>query len=183
MSNRPLSDLPELHALATRIEVYHLDVTDAEISALMRKLASDGHRFQIGDVVATIAPEECHQVTEYLLKECRSAGCPLDLRLQQKAFQSYLQHVADHSVTHWQDMVAASVREAHCHFKHEPNTNSPEAKKKHRRNVVRQIAVREPNNTTQQEKLYVAETGSSRADFYRRKREVESGEFDDTDTL
>jgi len=31
------------------------------------------------------------------------------------------------------------------------------------------------------ERLYTEQTGSSRADFYRRKIEVESGEFDDAD--
>ena len=30
ISNRPLADMPELRALATRIEVHRLDVTDAE---------------------------------------------------------------------------------------------------------------------------------------------------------
>jgi hypothetical protein len=31
------------------------------------------------------------EVTEYLLGECRQAGCPLDLRLQQKSLLTYLQ--------------------------------------------------------------------------------------------
>lgn len=175
-SNRPLADLPELRALATRIEVYHLDVTDAEISALMRDLASKGYH-HLGK---SIAPEECLQVTEYLLRECRSAACPLDLRLQQKAFRTYLQHAADHAVTHWHDLIAASVREANCHFKHEQNTSSPEDKKAQRRNVVRELLAA-GLDAKEQERLYVQKTGASRADFYRRKREVESGEFDDHD--
>jgi hypothetical protein len=125
-------------------------------------------------------PEECLQVTEHLLKECRAVGCPLDLRLQQKAFQTYLQHAADHSVTHWEDMVAASVREATCHFRHEVNTSSPEAKKAKRRNVVRELIGRGVD-AKEMEGLYAQQTKSSRADFYRRKHEVDSGEFDDAD--
>ena len=78
ISNRPLADLPELRALATRIEVHRLDVTEAELTALMRDLARKGYRQQDKLV---IGPEECLQVTEHLLKECRAAGCPLDLRL------------------------------------------------------------------------------------------------------
>jgi hypothetical protein len=73
------------------------------------------------------------------------------------------------------------VREAHCHFKHEPNTSSPEEKKKRRRNVVRQVVAQHPDSVKDQETEYVRLTGSSRADFYRRKREVESGEFDKID--
>lgn len=177
LSNRPLADLPELRALATRIEVHRLEVTDAELTALMRELAAKGYRVQDKLV---IMPEECMKVTEYLLKECRSAGCPLDLRLQQKAFQTYLQFAADCSVSHWEDLIAASVREATCHFRHEVNTTSPEARKAKRRNVVREI-VGTVADAKEQERAYMEKTGASRADFYRRKREVESGEFDETD--
>jgi hypothetical protein len=177
ISNRPLADLPELRALATRIEVHRLEITDAELTALMRDLAAKGHRVQDKLV---IAPEECMKVTEYLLKECRSAGCPLDLRLQQKAFQTYLQFAGDCSVSHWEDLIAASVREATCHFRHEVNTSSPEAKKAKRRNVVREI-VGTVADAKEQERLFTEKTGASRADFFRRKREVESGEFDEAD--
>jgi hypothetical protein len=176
ISNRPLADLPELRALATRIEVYHLDVTDAEISALMRDLACTGYQHQ----GKGIGPEECHQVTEYLLKECRSAGCPLDLRLQQKAFQTYLQCAADHAVTHWHDLITASVREANSHFRHEPNTAPPDARQAQRRNAVRAI-VASVSDAKEQERLYMQKTHASRADFYRRKGEVKSGEFDEHD--
>lgn len=177
ISNRPLADLPELRAMATRIEVHRLEVSDAELAALMRELAGKGYRLQ-GKV--GIGPEECLQVTEYLLRECRSAGCPLDLRLQQKAFQSYLQFAADCSFSHWEDMVAASVREATCHFRHEPNTASPESRKAQRRNVIREL-IRENLDARQQEERYMQRTRMSRADFFRRKREVESGEFDDAE--
>jgi hypothetical protein len=82
ISNRPLADLPELRALATRIEVHRLEISDSELTALMRDLAGQGYRMQDKLV---IGPEECMLVTEYLLKECRAVGCPLDLRLQQKS--------------------------------------------------------------------------------------------------
>jgi hypothetical protein len=177
ISNRPLADLAELRALASRIEVHRLEVTGPELAALMRDLAREGYRL---DGKVGIGPEECLQVTEYLLRECRKAGCPLDLRLQQKAFRSYLQYAADHSVNHWEDLIAADVREAASHFKHEQNTMSPEARKARRRNVVREIIGR-GGAAEEQERLYEERTGASRADFYRRKREVESGEFDGYD--
>jgi hypothetical protein len=177
ISNRPLADLPELRALATRIEVHRLEVSDAELAALMRELAAMGYRL---DGKVGIGPEECRQVTEYLLKECRATGCPLDLRLQQKAFQSYLQFAADCSVSHWEDLVAASVREATCHFRHEQNTTSPEARKAKRRNLVREL-IDAKLDAKDQEQEYVKRSGMSRADFFRRKREVESGEFDGHD--
>src|SRR6266404_4873734 len=82
ISNRPLADLPELRALATRIEVHRVEVSEAELTAFMRQLASQGYK---RNDKLVLEPEKCIEVTEYLLKECRAAGCPLDLRLQQKS--------------------------------------------------------------------------------------------------
>jgi hypothetical protein len=177
ISNRPLADLAELRALATRIEVHRMDVTDGELTALMRYLAGDGYRF--GGRIA-IAPQECIEVTEFLLNECRLSGCPLDLRLQQKSFQTYLQWAGDNAICDWRDLVAASVREAAHHFRHGLNTASPEDKKKERRNVIREIlkVIADPK---EQEKRYKERMHASRADFYRRKREVEGGDFDEAD--
>jgi hypothetical protein len=174
ISNRPLAHMPELMALATRIEVHQLEVTDTELTALMLDLASRGYR--VSDKVV-IGPAECLQVTEHLLRECRLAGCPLDLRLQQKSFKTYLQWESDWSVTHWQDLVAASVRETTHHFRHEAETAPREDRRTWRRKVLREILAQE-DDAGEQERLYREQTKASRADFFRRKREVESGEFD-----
>lgn len=177
ISNRPLADLPELRALATRIEVHRLEVSDAELTALMRKLAGEGYR-QHDKVV--IEPQQCLEVTEHLLKECQAAGCPLDLRLQQKSFQTYLQWDMDWSGSHWRDLVAASVREASHHFRHEMNALPREDRRKQRRNVLREI-ISQTSDVQQQESLYGETTRMSRADFFRRKREIETGDFDECD--
>ncbi len=178
ISNRPLADLPELRALATRIEVHRLDVTDTEMAALMRELASRGYQ-QEGKLA--ISPEQCFQVTEHLLAECRTAGCRLDLRLQQKSFQTYLQWDQEWSASDWRDLVAASVREATYHFRHEMNMTPREDRRAQRRNVLRQIIADNPTNAQRQEELYLEQTGFKRADFFRRKSEVQTGEFDEQD--
>jgi hypothetical protein len=176
-SNRPLADLPELRALATRIEVHRLDVTEAELTAQMRHLAGHGFR-QLDKMV--LGPDECLQVTEQLLRECRTAGCPLDLRLQQKSFQTYLQWRNEYCHCDWRDLLAASVREATHHFRHETNPLPREARRTQRRNALRAI-LRQTDDAKEQERLYEEKTGASRADFYRRKGEVEGGEFDEGD--
>jgi hypothetical protein len=174
LANRPMADLPELRAVATRIAVHRLDVTEDELVALMRDLASRGYEVN-GKVV--IRPEECHTITEYLLAESRTAGCPLDLRLQVHAFKNYLQWEADQTVCSWQDLVSARVREAAHHFRHEANTKPREDRLRERRDIVREI-MQQTSDAKEQERLYEKETGRSRADFFRRKREVQSGEFD-----
>lgn len=177
ISNRPLVDLPELRALATRIEVHQLEASEAERIALMRDLADQGYRD--GDKLL-LGPGECRQVTEHLIQECRAAGCPLDLRLQQKGFHTYRQWESGNSVTRWDDLVAASIREAVHHFRHEADTAAPEQKMARKRNVVREILASIKGAKAQEDAYWDAIKGS-RADFFRRKREVESGEFDDHD--
>lgn len=178
ISNRPLADLPELRALATRIEVHRLEVSEEELTAQMRHLATQGYQKE-GKTL--LGPEECLQVTEHLLRECRMAGCPLDLRLQQKSFQTYLQWRNDCCHCDWKDLVATSVREATHHFRHELNPLSREARIAQRRNVIRALMRQFPNDVKAQEKEYMKQMDKSRADFYRRKQEIESGEFDECD--
>jgi hypothetical protein len=177
ISNRPLADMPELRALATRIEVHRLDVTEAELVALMRELAGKGYRHS--DRLA-LQPEKCIEVTEHLIKECRVSGCPLDLRLQQKSFQTFLQWESAWCNSHWSDLVAANVREATHHFRHEPDALPREGKMARRRNILREI-VAQAADVKEQERLYVERTGASRADFFRKKGQVKSGEFDEQD--
>lgn len=174
ISNKPMSDLPELRALATRIEVYRLELTAAELEAKVRQLADQGYR---RDGKLLIEPTQAIEITEHVLAECLTAGCRLDLRLQQKAFQTYLQWAADLAQTHWKDLVTASVHQAMQCFRHEANTLSIEDKRAWRRQVVREIlaTIREPEK---QFEAYKQRTGTERADYYRRKREVESGEFE-----
>ena len=177
ISNRPLADMPELRALATRIEVHRLEVSEAEIVALMRDLAARGYRHR--DKMA-LEPERCAEVTEFLIRQCHQAGCRLDLRLQQKSFQTFLQHQYEWSQTHWEDLVAASVREATHHFRHEMDETPREDKHSQRRNALREI-IATTDDAAEQEKLYRHRTGFARADFFRRKHEVVSREFDEQD--
>jgi hypothetical protein len=177
ISNRPLADFPELQGLASQIEVYGLDVSDSELTALMRKVASAGYQQQGKQV---IGPDTCLEVTEHLLNECRIVGCRLDLRLQQKSFKTYLQCELDWAVSHWRDLVAASVREA-VHFLREPSNTAPrEDRQKHRRNVLRSIMNR-TDDVKEQQRLYTEETGCSRADFFRKKDQIMRGDFDEDD--
>jgi hypothetical protein len=174
ISNCPLGDLPELRALATRIQVHRFEVTDAELVALMRKLAGEGYQ---KDGRMLVTPEEYAGVTEYLLDECRSAGCPLDLRLQLKTVNTYLQWHQKETSCHWRDLVAVSVREASHHFRHEVDLTSREGRIAQKQSIVREI-IRKTGDPKEQELMYRKKTQASRADFFRRKREVEDEGLD-----
>jgi len=46
--NRPLQDIPELRALASRISIIHLQVTRPEVLALMKDICQKGHKTDKG---------------------------------------------------------------------------------------------------------------------------------------
>src|SRR5262249_23282558 len=94
LANRPLAALPELQALATRVSVYRLEVSDAELTALMRDLASRGYQ-RGGKTV--LESEQCREVAEYLIRECHVVGCPLDLRMLENSYLDYLLWEGDHA--------------------------------------------------------------------------------------
>ena len=126
--------------------------------------------------------EVCLEITDYLVHECRSAGCRADLRMQEKAYRFYLQFEAGATNVHWRDIVSSSIREAAVHFRHESNDLPMEEQRKHRRNAIRQIVAEAPEADTETKvSMYKEKTGGSRSDFFRKKREVESGEFDEFD--
>lgn len=105
LSNRPLADMPELHAIRTRISHLHLQTTDQEIAALMRRIAREG--FQHGEQSMAVA--ECQEVCEYLIAESQTKLAHLDLRLLTNSFLDYLLWKTGYSDSHWQILVATRL--------------------------------------------------------------------------
>jgi hypothetical protein len=172
LANRPLADLPELRALATRIVVYRLEVSDAELAAQLRRIAGGGlargrHRLD---------PASCRQVCEYLIAECRAAGCPLDLRLLDNSCLDYLQWDAARSRCHWHDLVAHRVRQSVVALRHPVARPSREERLARDRQLAGEICAESPD-PEERVRRWRERTGKSPASFYRRKGELDSGEF------
>jgi hypothetical protein len=113
VANAPMKAMPELRALATRITVHKFEVTDGEMAAHMRQIASGG--FARGPL--TLEAEQCLEVCACLIRECHAANCPLDLRLLDNSCRDYLYWEATHAYweathasCHWHDLVATRVR-------------------------------------------------------------------------
>jgi hypothetical protein len=173
MSNRPLADLPELRAMASRIAVLKLEVTDPEIRALMYDLASKGYRR--GGKVA-LEPGDCKEVADYLIAESRKAKVGLDMRLLLNSWHDYIQWDADKTCCHWHDLVANRVRQAVHNIKEAIVATSTEERHEQRRQVVRDVMV-ETTDAEERVRLFCERTGKKRSDYYRRMHEVTSGEF------
>ena len=105
LSNRPLDDLPELRAIKTRISHLHLEVTDQEIAAQMRRLAKGGYRHDDQEMTA----DEAEMVCDFVILESQSKLCHLDMRLWDTACRDYLQWREGHSTCHWQTLVATRL--------------------------------------------------------------------------
>jgi hypothetical protein len=173
LANRPLADLPELRALATRIAVHKLEVSDAEMVAHMRRIARQGwSRYQ-----HKLDAEHTVMVCERVITECHSANCPLDLRFLDNSCMEYLQWESNNSRCHWEELVAARVRQSTVHFQHEIAAMSSEERLDEERRIVRQIC-KQTTDTEERIRLWKERTRKSPASFYRRKKEVELGEFD-----
>jgi hypothetical protein len=173
LANRSLADLPELRALASRIPVHKLEITDAEMVAHMRRIASQGwSRNQY-----KLEPETCSKVCEYVIDECRRTNCPLDLRLFDQSCLDYLQWERSEARVHWKDLVTNHIQQVAAHFRHEVSPRSREETKAYERDIVREIC-QQTEDAQERERLWEAKTGKRKTSFYNRKHEVEHGGFD-----
>jgi hypothetical protein len=172
-ANRPLSDLPELRALASRIAVHRLEFSDLEMAAHMRRIASSNwSRYQF-----KLEREKCRIVAEHVISECRRANIQPDLRLFDNGCFDFLQWERGDSHLDWRDLVSTRVRQNAAHFRHEISMMSCEQKKERERGLVRDIT-RQTVDANERVRLWEQETGKSKSTFYSRLREVNSGEFD-----
>ena len=103
ISNRPLSDLPELNAIGTRINPTQLHVSNAEAAALMRQIASKGYK--------GLVPDACAEVAEFLIEQSLSGDRRLDLRLLVNSFGDRLQWGQGHTEAHWKELVSSRLQE------------------------------------------------------------------------
>jgi hypothetical protein len=100
---------PELRALASRIGVFRLDVENAELLALMKKICGDGFRYGRD----YLTPIECWEVGTYIRENLAKLQRPLDLRLLTHGFKDFLQWKNDESGSlHWHDLMLSRLQEA-----------------------------------------------------------------------
>ena len=107
IANEPLSSIPTLKALATRISVVNHAPEEGEIIALMRGLAMKGYASR--GIILTA--EECLEVVNVVIELSRRAKRPVDLRLFVNGVMDRLQFEAGHSQTHWLDMLESRVKQ------------------------------------------------------------------------
>ena len=106
IANRALGDLPEMQALATRIPSLDIDVTPAEIAALMRSVARRGHQFG----GTRLGSKECLEVAEFIIAESEQSRRPLDMRALVLGYADRLQAEDGDAGCGWKDLVRSTLR-------------------------------------------------------------------------
>jgi hypothetical protein len=165
ISNRRLSQLPELQALVTRIPCIDLPVSDQEIAALMRSVALKG--YHIGD--AMLAAAECLEVADFLIRESEGLRRPLDMRLLINAFADRILAEDHESGCGWQDLVASTLHGRPSVVENIEPVGIRRQKKARELEVARQI-VQLPRQ--ERLRLWKERTEASESTLYRRLAEL-----------
>jgi hypothetical protein len=97
----------ELRALKSRISVLHLDVSNNEIRALMKQICQEGHSY--GEDY--LSPDECWEVTAFVIGRLEELQRGLDLRLLVNGFHDYLQWKTGNSNLHWHVLLEGRMKE------------------------------------------------------------------------
>lgn len=161
ISNRALGDLPEMRALATRIPSLDLDVTPAEIAALMRSVALRGH--QIGE--ARLGPEECLEVAEFIITESAQSSRPLDMRALTLGYADRLQSEDGDAGCDWKDLIRSTL-----HGRPAVNGDIDPVGSRAARIARELVVAREIAGLTRAERLqaWQEQVGASESSLYRR---------------
>jgi len=169
ISNLELHPAPLLNALKSRIHYLKYNPGDAQISALMRDIASRG--WPAGS--PTITPIECMYIADFLIEESQKRGYRLDLRLLvDKAFPDYLQHRDGQTETHWKDLVRATLDEQLIFLQHtQAGPKTRQATKETEHEIVRKLVA---EHAARHDRIdaWMKLTGKSERAYYRRAKEL-----------
>lgn len=161
--NRPLENIPELRALATRIPTIHLEATRPELVALMKKICQQDYLTDKGALPSAM----CCEVLEFFLSEY-PADRSLNIRLLDNCLIDRLGKLkkGDQVASSWQDLIRSQLT-----GKVEPPVNRCEESK---RDIDIALELSK-SKLTKGERVeeWKKRTGKSRDTYYRLLRELQ----------
>lgn len=104
--NGNISNIPELRALKTRIDVYHLRSERDEVFALAKKIALDGY----ATVKGVVPPEQCLEMWAFYKEHLPESHSP-DLRMLTRAYRKWLGLKGINTTKTWQSLLLAAIQE------------------------------------------------------------------------
>jgi hypothetical protein len=171
LANLPLHDLPQLDAIRTRIAYMHLEVSDREMRALMRKVASCGYQSE----GRRVEPAVCQEICERLIRQSLDMHRVLDMRLLVNCLEDRLQWEEADSGCHWTDLVDSRIRERPTYFRGPVTMAAPVDRKRQELAVVREI-VAATGDRQERLRIWQERTGKSEQTLYRRIAQIKQEE-------
>ena len=161
IANCALEDIPQLRAVKTRIATMQYEPTNAEVAALMRKIAAWGHTHG----PHALTPASCREVARAIIDRSARLNRNLDLRLLVNTYNDRLQFENGSSETHGLDLLDSRMKERAI----VSGAGMRAARKNAELARLRQIT-----NLPAPERLdaWARETGKSQAALYRRMGEL-----------
>ena len=161
--NRPLLNIPELRALATRIPTLHLAVTRQELVALMKEISQKEYRTDKGVLSSAL----CGEVLQYFLSEYPADGL-YDIRILVRAFDDRLgvMKLGNKISSSWQNLIRSQLT-----GKVEPPVNRCEESKRDM-NIALELSKSTLTKSKRVEE-WTKRTGKSRDTYYRLLRELQ----------
>jgi hypothetical protein len=105
--NRPLQDIPELRALATRISVQEVPVTNDELLALMKQICQSHYVTDKG----VLTSDWCWQVLDKLVAQWPQNKA-YNIRILERCFSALIgvQQLKDQIKSGWEEIIAAEIK-------------------------------------------------------------------------
>ncbi len=166
-ANRPFPELPELEAIKTRIAYTQLTATDLEMTALMRHVAAKGYVHGVDEM----SPEECGEVCEHIIRECRGLNRAIDMRMLINGFADYIQWRECLSGCEWKDVVAARIKQRPTVLQRTQSLGERAARKQRELEIAAAIDAETSDRATRRDR-WVEQTGKSEQTLYRRLQEL-----------
>lgn len=165
-ANRKFPDIPELNAIRSRIACQQLTVSDNEVIALMRKIASEDYR--IGNDY--LSPDECRAVCDHLVAQCVGLNRQLDLRLFVNSLSDYAQWRECEAGCDWKDLVSARAKERPTKIRECKSFAERSNQKKQELDLACDLATVEDRD--ERRRIWVERTGKSEQTLYRRLQQI-----------
>jgi hypothetical protein len=146
----------EIRAMKSRVMPLHLDISNGEIKAKMKKICRSGYTY--GEDSMTV--EECWKVAAFIISEFKSLHRNLDLRLLPHGFHYYLQWRTGNSVLHWKVRLQSHMQERLVVYQ-------PRRQKKAGESRIALEIYKKPWSGEKKIRVWMKRTGRSKRAFYR----------------
>lgn len=151
-------------AVLSRVDVFELTATSAEVVELMRAMAAKGY--------GSLTPGQCLEVVEFIEKAGGSRQ--LTMRLYEPSMKK-VQYAIENRIP-WRELVRSQLDQLGS----SDGVPKPLDNKGHELRVMAQAVAAYPASVKMQEEFWCKGTGRSRASFFRTKKEYQKQSGDGT---